>query len=93
MTGPVWSAESASPGRPGSTAYLDRAAPRFTAAKFLPLAFALGFDIDLSLGSNCPGRIVWAGWSALAARFLAFSAAFAFARWLALELVMSSSPF
>ena len=76
-----------------ATAYLDRAAPRFAPARFLVLALYLGLDIELFLGSNRPGRIVGAGWSALAARFLAFCAAFAFARWRALALVMLSSPF
>ncbi len=77
----------------GGTAYLDRAAPRFATARFLTLAFAPGLDIELSLRSNCPGRIFWAGWVALASRFLAFCAAFAFARWRALALVISFSPF
>ena len=76
-----------------ATAYLDRAAPRFAPAKFLVLAFTPGLFIELAPGSNCPGRIVWPGRSALASRFLAFCAAFAFARWRALALVMSSSPF
>ncbi len=75
------------------TAYLDRAAPRFTLAKFLVLAFTRGPFIELAPGSNCPGRIFWPGRSALATRFLAFCAAFAFARWRALALVMSSSPY
>jgi hypothetical protein len=73
------------------TAYLDRAAPRFAPAKFLALAFTLGLFIEPDPGSNCPGRITWPGRSALASRFLAFCAAFAFARWRALALVMISS--
>jgi hypothetical protein len=52
-----------------------------------------GLLIEPDPGSNFPGRICWPGWSALASRFLAFCAAFAFARWRALALVMSSSPF
>ncbi len=75
------------------TAYLDRAAPRFVPAKFLTLAFTRGPFIELVPGSNCPGRIFWPGRSGLASRFLAFCAAFAFARWRALALVMSASPF
>jgi len=75
------------------TAYLDRAAPRLAPAKVLVLALALGPFIEPAPGSNCPGRMAWPGWSALAARFLAFCAAFAFARWRALALVMSASPF
>ena len=75
------------------TAYLDRAAPRLAPAKFLVLAFATGPFIELAPGSNCPGRIFWPGRSALASRFLPFCAAFAFARWRALALVMSCSPF
>ena len=74
------------------TAYLDRAAPRLAAPKFLVLAFTRGPFIELAPGSNCPGRIFWPSRSTLAARFLAFCAAFAFARWRALALVMSSSP-
>jgi hypothetical protein len=77
----------------GGTAYLDRAAPRLAPAKFLVLAFAPGPFIELAPGSNCPGRIFWPGRSALASRFLTFCAAFAFARWRALALVMSSPPF
>jgi len=75
------------------TAYLDRAAPRLAPAKFLMLAFTCGLFIEPGPGSNCPGRIFWPGWSALASRFLAFCPAFAFARLRALALVMSSSPF
>ncbi len=75
------------------TAYLDRAVPRFAPAKFLALAFTRGPLIEPAPGSNCPGRIFWPDRSALASRFLAFCAAFAFARWRALALVMSSSPF
>ncbi len=77
------------------TAYLDRAAPRFALAKFLALGFTRGLFIELAPGSNCPGRIFWPGRSASASAsgFLAFRAAFAFARWRALALVMSSSPF
>jgi len=75
------------------TAYLERAAPRFAPPKFLVLAFTTGPFIEPDPGSNCPGRIVWPGRSALASRFLAFCAAFAFARWRDLALVMSSSPF
>jgi hypothetical protein len=75
------------------TAYLDRAAPRFALEKFLALAFTRGPFIELAPGSNCPGWIFWPGRSALASRFLAFCPAFAFARWRALALVMSSSPF
>ncbi len=74
------------------TAYLDRAAPRLAAPKFLVLAFTRGPFIELAPGSNCPGRIFWPSRSTLAARFLAFCAAFAFARWRAIALVMSSSP-
>ena len=74
------------------TAYLDRAAPRFTLVKFFTLAFMRGLFIEFGPGSNCPGWIIWSGRSALASRFLAFCAAFAFARWRALALVMSSSP-
>lgn len=66
------------------TAYLDRAAPRFAPAKFLALVFTPGPFIELAPGSNCPGWIFWPGQSALASRFLAFCAAFAFARWRAL---------
>ncbi len=69
-------------------AYVDRAA-RFVLAKFLTLAFTPGPFIEPGPGSNCPGRIFWPGRSALASRFLAFCAAFAFARWRALALVMS----
>jgi hypothetical protein len=75
------------------TAYLDRAAPRFATAKFLVLAFTRGPLIELAPGSNCPDWIFWPGRSALASRFLAFCPALAFARWRALALVMSSSPF
>ncbi len=75
------------------TAYLDRGAPRFAPAKFLMLAFTRGLFIEPGPGSNCPGRIFWPGRSALASRFLAFCAAFAFARLRALALVMSSSSF
>jgi hypothetical protein len=69
-------------------AYLDRAAPRFAPAKFLALAFKRGPFIELAPGSNCPGRIFWPGRSALASRFLAFCAAFAFAPRRALALVI-----
>ncbi len=75
------------------TAYLDRAAPRLAPAKFLVLAFTAGPFIEPAPGSNCPGRICWPGRSALASRFLDFCAAFAFARWRALALVMSSSTY
>ncbi len=75
------------------TAYLDRAAPRFAPAKFLVLAFTRGLFIELAPGSNCPGGIFGPGRSALAFRFLTFCVAFAFARWRALALVMSSLPF
>ncbi len=75
------------------TAYLDRAALRLAPAKFLGLAFTRGLFLELAPGSNCPCWIFWPGRSALASRFLAFCAAFAFARWRALALVMSSSPF
>ncbi len=75
------------------SAYLDRAAPRFAPAKFLASGFTRGLFIELAPGSNCPGRISWPGRSALASRFLAFCAAFAFARWRALALVISSWPF
>jgi hypothetical protein len=74
-------------------AYLDRAAPRFAPAKFLALAFTRGLFIELAPGSNFPGQIFWPDRSASASRFLAFCAAFAFARRRALSLVMSSSPF
>ncbi len=75
------------------TAYLDRAAPRFAPAKFLALVFTRRRFIEPGPGSNCPGWIFWPGRSALAARLLALCAAFAFARWRALALVISSSPF
>ena len=75
------------------TAYLDRAAPRFAPENFRVLAFTRGPFIELAPGSNRPGWIFWPGRSALASRFLAFCPAFAFARWRALALVMSSSPF
>ncbi len=74
------------------TAYLDRAAPRLAPATFLVLAFTVGPFIEPVPGSNCPGRSFWPWWSALASRFLDFCTAFAFARWRALALVMSSSP-
>ena len=73
------------------SAYLDRAAPRFAPAKFLAPTFVRGLFIEFAPRSNCPGRISWPGRSALASRFLAFCAAFAFARWRALALVMTSS--
>ncbi len=76
-----------------STAYFDRAAPRRAPPKLLALAFTRGPFIELVPGSNCPGWICWTGWSAPAFRFLAFCAAFAFARWRALALVISASPF
>ncbi len=76
-----------------STAYLDRADPRLVREKFLELKFMAGLFIEPDPGSNWPGRICWPGRSALASRFLAFCTAFAFARWRALALVMSSSPF
>ncbi len=75
------------------TAYLDRAAPRFVRAKSLALAITRGLFIEPGPGSNCPGRIFGPGRPALASRFLAFCAAFALARWRALALVMSASPF
>lgn len=75
------------------TAYLDRAAPRLAPAKFLLLAFMPGLFIEPGPESNCPGRIFSPGCSVLVSRFLAFCPAFAFARWRALALVMSSSPF
>ena len=74
------------------TSYLDRGAPRFTPAKVMVFTFLPGPFIELVPWSNCPGSIFWPGRSALAFRFLAFCAAFAFARWRALALVMSSSP-
>jgi hypothetical protein len=70
------------------TAYLDRAAPRLASAKFLTLAFTRGPFIELAPGSNFPGRVCWPAGSALDSRFLPFCAAFAFARWRALALVM-----
>lgn len=73
-------------------AYLDRAPPRLAPAKFLVLGFMRGLLIEPAPGSNCPGRICWSGLSALASRFLIFCAPFAFARWRALALVMTSSP-
>ena len=75
------------------TAYLDRVAPRLVSAKLLTLAFTRGPLIEPAPGSNCPGCVWGPGWSALASRFLAFCAAFAFARWRALALVMSCSSF
>ena len=75
------------------TAYLDRAPPRLTLAWFLALVLTPGPVIEPGPGSNCPGRIFWPGRPALTSRFLAFCAAFAFARWRALALVMSSSSF
>ena len=72
-------------------AYLERADPRFAPAWVLALALALGPFIELDPGSNRPGRMSCAGRSAAASRFLAFFAAFAFARWRALALVMSCS--
>jgi hypothetical protein len=75
------------------TAYLDRAAPRLAPAKVLVLALALGPFIEPAPGSNCPGRIFGPGRSVSASGFLAFCAAFTFARWRALALVMSTSPF
>ena len=71
---------------------LDRAPPRLAPAKFLVLGFMRGLLIEPVPGSNCPGRICWSGLLALASRFLIFCAAFAFARWRALALVMTSSP-
>ena len=73
-------------------AYLDRAPPRLAPVKFLVLGSMRGLLIEPAPGSNCPGRICWSGLSALASRFLIFCAAFAFARWRALALVMTSSP-
>ena len=73
--------------------YLDRAAPRLAPAKFLLPIFTAGLFIEPAPGSNCPGRILSSCPSALASRFPVFRAAFAFARWRALALVMSSSPF
>ena len=78
--------------RSAGTTYLDRAAPRLVPPKFLVLAFTNGLFIEPPPKSNLPGGIFWSGWSAFASRFLAFCAAFAFARWRALALVMSSSP-
>jgi hypothetical protein len=81
---------------PGSFAgetYLDRAAPRLAPEKFLALVFMPGPFIEPAPGSKCPGWIGWSGRSALDSRFLVFCADFAFARWRALALVMSSSPF
>ncbi len=75
---------------PGA-AYLERADPRLATAKFL--APARGPFIEPGPGSNCPGLIFWLGWSALASRLPSPRAALAFARWRALALVMSSSPF
>ncbi len=75
---------------PGA-AYLERADPRLATAKFLVLA--RGPFIEPGPGSNCPGLIFWLGWLAPASRLPSFRAALAFARWRALALVMSSSPF
>ncbi|MCK5273571.1 MAG: hypothetical protein KAR37_02900, partial [Alphaproteobacteria bacterium] len=50
------------------TAYLDRAAPRLAPPTFLALAYFAGVFIEPAPGSNCPGRIFWPGWSALASR-------------------------
>ena len=79
--------------RRSGRAYLDRAAPCLALAKFVGLAFTAAPFIERAAGSNWPRRISWPGRSALASRFLAFCAAFAFARWRALALVMASSPF
>ena len=77
----------------GARLYLDRAAPRLAPAKVLVPAFPDGPFIEPAPGSNCPGRIFGPVRSAPASRFLPFCAAFAFARWRALALVMSSTPF
>ncbi len=74
-------------------AYLDRAAPLFALPKLLALVFMFGPFIELVPGSNRPGGNFCSGLPASAFRFLAFRAAFAFARRRALALVMSSSPF
>ncbi|MDP6565005.1 MAG: hypothetical protein QF578_09285 [Alphaproteobacteria bacterium] len=74
------------------TTYLDRDAPRLLPAKRGALALYLGLFIEPDPGSNCPDRI-WLGWPAFASRFLAFCAAFAFARSRALALVMFPSHF
>ena len=76
----------------GHYTYLDRADPRLVLAKFLASTFMRGLFGELSPGSNCPGRVSEPGRSAPALLFLAFRAAFAFARWRALAFVMSSSP-
>ena len=78
--------------RPAGEAYLDRAAPRLAPPKFLVLAFTNGLLIEPPPILNRPGGIFWPSWAAFASRFLAFCAAFAFARWRALALVMPSSP-
>jgi len=91
-TDPFNSARSSRRMFPGGT-YLDRAAPRLAPAKFLLPIFTAGLFIEPAPGSNCPGRILSSCPSALASRFPVFRAAFAFARWRALALVMSSSPF
>ena len=72
-------------------AYLERAAPRLARARFLASTFACGLFMELGPGSNWPGWISGSGRPALAFRFLAFCAAFAFARARAFALVMSSS--
>jgi len=72
-------------------AYLERAAPRRAAPVFLALGFEPGLFIVPGPGSNFPGWTFCSGWSALAFRFLAFFAAFAFARWRAFALVMCFS--
>jgi hypothetical protein len=81
------------PGLFAGETYLDRAAPRLAPEKFLALVFMPGPFIEPAPGSKCPGWIGWSGRSALDSRFLDFCADFAFARWRALALVMSSSPF
>ena len=78
--------------RSAKLAYLDRAAPRLEPPKFLVLAFTNGLFIEPPPILNRPGGMPWPGWAAFDSRFLAFWAAFAFARWRALALVMPSSP-
>lgn len=83
----------ARPGMLNGRAYLDRAAPRLTPEKLLVSAFTRGPFIEPVPGLYWPGLGPWPGRSTLASGFLAFCAAFAFARWRALALVMSSSPY
>lgn len=72
-------------------AYFDRAEPRFAVAKVLASTLALGLVIERGPGSNCPWWGLGLGWPALALRLCAFFAAFAFALWRALALVMFST--